>query len=340
MIQSLTATGFRCFREIRVEPLTRVNLFVGENNAGKTSLLEAVELLAAGGVQGLARSAVRRGEQILARSEAREYKDHLVDPSHLFYGHELRLGASFKIWGGERRVRCTVEQASKSDTLIRTLLFESDRSDTNERLTISPLGGVLPPPRWMDEEQSPRVNFLAAEATDVAHLGQLWDALVLTPEEQEVIESLRVIEPRLERLAFLSESRGPSVPLVKLKDSEKRLPLGSLGGGLRHLLALVLHLLSARGGFLLADEIDTGLHYSVMVDMWRLLIDSAKRLDVQVFATTHSLDCVRALARLRKKDPKAAAEVTVHRVEKDAPRTVVYDADEIVVAADSQIEVR
>ena len=56
MIQSLTASGFRCFREILVEPLTRVNLFVGENNAGKTSLLEAVELLAVGGVEGLARS--------------------------------------------------------------------------------------------------------------------------------------------------------------------------------------------------------------------------------------------------------------------------------------------
>jgi len=64
MIRKLTATGFRCFREIRVEPLTRVNLFVGANNAGKTSLLEAVELVAVGGVEGLVRSAVRRGEQI------------------------------------------------------------------------------------------------------------------------------------------------------------------------------------------------------------------------------------------------------------------------------------
>lgn len=312
--------------------LDAVNLFVGENNAGKTSLLEAVELLAVGEAKGLARSPERRGEKILIRSDVQEkFKDHLIDPSHLFFGHDLRLRTSFEIHGtGATKswVRCTVKEESRSDTLMRILHFESGPSDTTDFLTISPAGGVVPPPRhW--PETSPRVNFLAADAGDLNHLGQLWDALVLTPEEQDVIESLRVIEPRIERVAFRA-----SAPVVKLRDLEVVLPLGSLGGGMRHLLALVLNLLSARGGFLLVDEIDTGLHYSVMVDMWRLLIESAKRIDVQVFVTTHSLDCVRALARLRKKYPETAAEVTVHRVEKDAARTVVYDVDEIVVAAD------
>jgi len=338
MIQSLTAIGFRCFREIRVEPLTRVNLFVGENNAGKTSLLEAVELLAVGEAKGLARSAVRRGEEILIRPDVQEkFKDHRIDPSHLFFGHDLRLRTFFEIRGAgvaERWVRCTVEEGSRSDTLIRTLHFESGPSDTTDFLTISPAGGVVAPsPHWPGT--SPRVNFLAADAGELTHLNELWDALVLTPEEQEVVESLQIVEPRIERVAFRA-----SAPVVKLKDLEVVLPLGSLGGGMRHLLALVLNLLSARGGSLLVDEIDTGLHYSVMVDMWRLLIESAKRIDVQVFVTTHSLDCVRALARLRKQYPETAAEVTVHRVEKDAAKTVVYDVDEIVIAADSHIEVR
>jgi hypothetical protein len=161
--------------------------------------------------------------------------------------------------------------------------------------------------------------------------------LVLTPEEEEAIRALRIIEPLIERVAYLSESSGF---VVNLKSSKPRLPLGSLGGGLKHFLALVLNLLSARGGFLLVDEIDTGLHYSVMLDMWRLLVETAKRLDVQVFATTHGLDCVRALARLRNRYPDTAAEVTVHRVEKGSPKTVVYDTDEIVIAAEHHIEVR
>ncbi len=206
---------------------------------------------------------------------------------------------------------------------------------------VSPLGGVLSPPQAQTRVRTLRVNFLAAESIHEDRLGQLWDALVLTPEEEEIIESLRIVEPQVERLAFLAEGRGTSANiLLKLKGLKQRVPLGSLGGGMRHLLALVLNLLSARGGVLLVDEIDTGLHYSVMVDMWRLIVETARRLDVQVLATTHSLDCVRALARLRKKYPELAAEVTVHRVEKDASKTVVYDADEIVIAAESQLEVR
>jgi putative AbiEii toxin of type IV toxin-antitoxin system/AAA ATPase-like protein len=345
MLKSLTIKGFRCFRELRVEPLTRVNLFVGKNNSGKTSLLEAAELLAIGGIEGLVRSAVRRDERVLPRLEPGEevFKEYTIDPSHLFFGHRLKVGDSFKIENDKGDwIQCTVALASYQDAerpalvLTRGVGVLVNLVKGLPPLTISPSGGVLPPPRWMSEE-NPRVNFLAAEAIDVANLGELWDLLVLTPQEQEVTEALRVLDSQIERLAFLSESQRI---FLKLKGGDQRLPLGSLGGGVRHLLALVLHLFSARGGFLLVDEIDTGLHYSVMVDMWRLVVETAKRLDVQVLATTHSLDCVRALARLRNKYPETAEEVRVHRVDKEASKTVVYDMDEIVVAAESHIEVR
>jgi len=346
MIQSLTAVGFRCFREIRVEPLTRVNLFVGENNAGKTSLLEAVELVAVGGVEGLTRSAMRRGEKILVKSENGErFKDHIVDLAHLFFGHDLRVG-SFEIRGHDqpdRWVKCKVRTYDTETWPGEALFFEShitEQQNLGQNLTLSPQGGVIAPPSRSLQQPKAKVQFVAADSIDPAHLDQPWSDLVLTSGEDEVIRSLQVIEPNLERLAFVGDLGGSRVPLVRLKGFGQRLHLGSLGGGLRHFLALVLNLLSAREGFLLVDEIDTGLHYSVMVDMWRLLAESAKRLDVQVFATTHSLDCVRALARLRKKQPEIAAEITVHRVEKGAQRTIAYDADEIVVAADSHIEVR
>jgi hypothetical protein len=349
MLKTLTIKGFRCFREFQVESLTRVNLFVGKNSSGKTSILDAAELAAIGSIEGLARSSARRGEQILSPAvltpAEEKYSEHVVDPSHLFLGHDLHVGKAFTIKSvGEvtRHVQCTVEHASNLDTIILTLRFVSHLTpkDQADRLTISPAGGVLPPPRRR-AEANPPVNFLKAEAIDTLSLNQLWDRVVLTPEEETVISALRIIEPQVDRLAFLGRDRNsPPIILAKLLNLEQRLPLATLGGGMEHMLAIALHLSSAKKGFLLVDEIDTGLHYSVMVDMWRLVIETAKRLDIQVFATTHSLDCVRALARLRKKYPRSADEVTVHRVEKDASTTIVYDADEIVIAAESHVEVR
>jgi energy-coupling factor transporter ATP-binding protein EcfA2 len=347
MISNLTITGFRAFRELRVDPLTRVNLFVGKNNAGKTSILEAVELVVSGTIGALPRILFRRGEEILPSEE--EHGTEL-DPAHLFYGRSLHVGNRFSIIGGGKKTRevgCRV-LVEEPDALFPslTLVFGSHADPDLKFIRLSPENGIpfmTPTRRYPGSlaASDPPVNFLGTEPAQASRLGQLWDSLVLTPEEQGVVESLRIIEPDLERIAFLSENRGSlSSILLKLAESEQRLPLGSFGDGSKRLLALSLNLLSARKGFLLVDEIDTGLHHSVMIDMWKLVIETAKRLDVQVFATTHSLDCVHALAWVQEQNPDLAAEVTLHRIEKDAPATIVYNMDEIAIAERGQIEVR
>jgi len=359
LLPSLSITGFRGFSKLRVDPLTRVNLFVGTNNAGKTSILEAAELLAVGSAVGFLRSPARRGERILTtREERRSVNDIEWDVSHLFHGHDLRIGGSFRVSADpDYWVQCDViEQSAREiedqqrqllplepDEVVPALLF---KSHSEERvLRISPFGGISDFLRLRGIsstlEASSRVNFLGTEANGPLQLSQLWDAIVLTPEEQGIVSALQIVEPTIERIAFAGEpNRSSRSIFLKLTGTRQRLPLGSTGDGLKRLLALALHLFSAQGGYLLVDEIDTGLHYTVMVDMWKLVIETAKRLDIQVLATTHSLDCVRALARLRNRYPELAAEVTLHRVEKNASSTVVYDTDEIVIAADGHIEVR
>lgn len=350
MLKNLTISGFRTFRELHVDRLTRVNLFVGTNNAGKTSILEAAEVLTIGRAQGLFRSPRRRGEEILA-SDERERPTHEADPSHLFHGHEISPGACFSVSGDgdiQRFLRCEIseEKGGRQGTLfpieVAALSLHLRSHLAESLLALSPFGGLLRTD-WQTfaSEINPPVHFLGTEEVNARRLGQLWDAVVLTPEEEGVTEALRIIEPGIERIAFLSDS--PRVArniFLKLSDSEQRLPLGSVGDGLKRLLALALHLFSAKGGFLLVDEIDTGLHHTVMVNMWKLVIETARRLDVQVLATSHSLDCVHALAWVREQNPDLASDVTMHRVEKDATKTVAFTSDELLIAAQHHLELR
>ena len=125
MLKTLTIKGFRCFREPRVEPLTRVNLFVGKNGSGKTSLLDAAELVAIGSVEGLVGSAVRRGELIdspaVLTPAEEKYSEHVVNPRTPLLGHELKAGKTFRIEAeGEaaRSVECRVEHARPNGTMI------------------------------------------------------------------------------------------------------------------------------------------------------------------------------------------------------------------------------
>jgi AAA15 family ATPase/GTPase len=67
-----------------------------------------------------------------------------------------------------------------------------------------------------------------------------------------------------------------------------------MGDGMRRILTLAITEIVAEGGVLLVDEIDTGLYYRAQTNLWRLLIQTAQRLNVQIFATTHSWDCVKS----------------------------------------------
>ena len=368
MLDTLRINGFRTFKEYAVEDLGRVNLFVGRNNSGKTTILEAAEmLLAADSAAALVGSAMRRGEMHVQREKDRP--DRYVDVSHLFCGHICDIGASFRISGAESdghlEMACEVYPAEGARDAGGELFSELDIGEPSLSLSIRHSRGEKPVTfplvlsgavsldvvrrqslRPSPEERPVSVSFVRSEALDSVELQEFWDSIALTEEEPNVIESLRILEPRIDRIAFLGSRSyyryGASSGgiYIKLRDLDDRIPLGSLGDGIRHLLTLSLAVSRSRHGVVMVDEIDTGLHHSVMSDMWRVLISTAERLDVQVFATTHSLDCVRSLAWLANTQPDLCRGTRMHRVDSERPRTVVYSPDEISTAAAQHVELR
>lgn len=375
MLPNLLIERFRGFSELNISKLSRVNLFVGTNNVGKTSILEAAEILALGTPGALLRSPQRRRElvQFETYREAEQASSIRteIDFSHLFLGHLVDAGAWFSLrCDGDSSfwVRCEIIQATvgresqvfRVDSFRQARLFDDGEEEElgaegssdlvphlsfeshlgKQRVRMHTLARRPLMSRWQ-VDPGPPVNFIGIETPGLHYLGELWSPVALKPEELQVIQALRIIEPRIERVALLPEGRAAAPSFfLKLEGSEHRLPLGSVGDGLKRLLTLALHLVSAKRGYLLVDEIDTGLHYSVMENMWRLVIETARRLDVQVLATTHSLDCVRALAWVQEQYPELATGVMLHRVEAGNPETVSYTAEELATAARHHIEVR
>lgn len=365
MMTTLRIHDFRCFRKLSVEGLTRVSLLVGANNAGKSSVLEAAELVLGGtSPAALLRSPSKRGETVRMRQPG--FIRHYTQVNHLFRGHTPEPGSSFELEGilgdGSRFFSCKVipRPSGKLEGDEETLPPEHLRPGPNLALSISadwmgPDAYVFPMVGYGVRDhllfnavtkpaigKTWKVQFMGTAAPPLSDLLELWDDVVLTPEEEKTTDALQIIEPDIERLAALSRSSletGGGM-FVKLKGSDERIPLGSMGEGIKRLLALSLNLVSSAGGYLLVDEIDTGLHHSVMTRMWRLMVEAARRLDVQVLATTHSLDCVRALASLYEESPNVRDLISLHRIERGAEASVPYSADEILAAAQHQMELR
>ena len=368
MLTRLEIAGFRAFHRLTMDGLTRVNLVVGRNNSGKTSVLEAVELLARGGdPRSLLNVLERRGEWVSFDKDERS----VPSPRHLFHGHAMGIGSRFEITGtdskGHRGVACDValkRVPEGEDQDLRTPLFDLEpppealtpmslrvRATPSERqvaVDLSPTTGGLTRWRslyggWADAD-APPVQVLLTDGRWTEDLSGLWDQVTLTPREDDVLRLLQVIHPDVERLSFTSggpqHKRSDPAVFLKLRSQDQRVPLGTMGDGLKRLLGLGLHAVQAGGGYLLVDEIDTGLHHSTLERAWALLTEAARRLDFQVFATTHSWDCVRALGWLVEDRPELASLVSLHRVDVSEETTTRYSGEEVLNAARHEIEVR
>ncbi len=331
-------------RSFRLNNLKRVNLLVGANNCGKTTVLEALELLGSRSAADIKLRALlrRRGEALLGKNGD---GDREFDIRHLFRGHKIQIGSWFQIEGKAQdspQDFCRVEIRQSKKWLSAHLSFSGGSGDN--RLT--DLGGLGPTidlnrERW---NEAARVQYIGTASVSAKDLEDLWESIALTPGEEILIKALKAIEPDLERIAFVGFGSMPRSAerggfMVRRRGSYQPVPIGSLGDGIWRMFTTVMAGLRASGGFLLVDEIDTGLHYSAMADLWKTAAKMSQEADIQVFATTHSYDCVYSLASLVA-EGKHPGVFSIHRIEPDRGESVALSEDEIAILAERDIEIR
>lgn len=378
MISTLQLESYRGFASYGFRGLKRVNLLVGKNNCGKTSVLEALHVLATGNDAPwvLAEHALERGEVTVRRGT--ETVKLFPNISHFFHGHRLAADSRFKIsatsggrvevavlatngtpgaqargraWHIDVRVgRGPYSKPYPSGLLLRTDtdgaladrwfedVAESERDASRMRVTRD---GEL----WVsfsekDIEHLASMPYLSMDSLDFRQIRARWDSVLAEGEETHVNDALRILDPTIRDIVFLSEYSGRGGIMVGHEGQQHRVPLGSHGAGMRRLLALALVLSCNADGVALIDEIDIGLHYSLLGEMWKMVVETAVRRNVQVFATTHSWDCVKGLAWLCENHPELGGEVSVQKISTELDSAVGLGAEQITAAVDSGVEVR
>lgn len=363
MIRNLKLKAYRSFESYELRDLARVNLLVGKNNCGKTSILEAVHFLVSGGDPHVLRTiAQQRGEERGGRDRYR-----VTDISHFMFGHRFVPGFSFSISSDNRPkfVRVSVGEYTGDLDYYQRPMFDGDVEDKDVNdadllavhITSSGIKDPLVIPATVDGSLhlDPRamrivgfdgmsampVGFVTAASLSVDVMRGMWDSLVRERREAEVVDALKLVEHNIDSVHFLGANgyRGGDI-VLGLQDSGQRNPIGSHGDGIRRLLALALSLTQLSGGVLLVDEIDTGLHWTILEGLWKLVIEQAARTNIQVFATTHSHDCIRGLASLTTSHPHLASEFTVQKVERELAHAVAFDSGDVERAIDHEIELR
>ena len=213
-----------------------------------------------------------------------------------------------------------------------------DRSRYLRRLRLQEVSG-WPFPRLVTESLGPHIP-------DNDALARYWDQITLTDAEQVAFEALELASGKRVRGAAVVADRGGYRPgfrdrlVIGLADQEQRVPLRRLGEGSVRLFGLALALANCRGGVLLIDEIENGIHYGIMPQMWRIILRLARENAVQVVATTHGWDCVWALANVAISEEEE--DIVAVRIEEmnNGMRLTEFDERDFGEIAKQHLEIR
>lgn len=150
----------------------------------------------------------------------------------------------------------------------------------------------------------------------------IWSRISLTEMEDIILDALQIIDKRTQKFNFVKINSNTYQPMVLLEGEDYKVPISEMGDGMTHVLNIIIALLDCANGILLLDEAESGLHYATQNQLWEMIFDLAKKYNVQVFASTHSNDCIKAFAEADSKGEDALV-MRLER-EKDSVSAVYY----------------
>jgi len=346
MLEKLHIKHFRCFEEFSIEKLTRINLISGKNNVGKTALLEAIFLFF--GYKNpdiFIKTSMLRGVLLTSFSPD-------VTWEHLFYNKDMDSAINISILDNEKEFLLTIQKD-------RSFALSNLSVPINQE--IRPLSGGYPL----------KISFKFEKNLDVGHIVPLQNAITATwknpiiqtklpivqyiginndntqslvfrfgqveksGKKNILINILQKLDADLEDLTTIVDE---SPRLYAKKKNGPLLPLAAMGNGLSRLLQILCAMLEKPNGIILIDEIEAGFHFSFMPKLWEAIEKLANEMDVQIFATTHSLECLHSLLDANV-DKKNITYTRLGKV-KETIRPFHFNGEELDYAISQNMEIR
>jgi AAA15 family ATPase/GTPase len=344
--------NFKRFDSFEMENLGQFNLLVGDNNVGKTSVLEGL-LFSSDGDSSLAHLF-----QTLLHRKLIIVNNHKVlanlNDDNLWKLLFKNIDTTLKVnttYGDER-------ETINWEIVEHQALTESDWKTINRKGYRNDGVTVFKKGLRVSSEYDIDYNFYPFSHTTNEEIGMNWGYIPFIPTNlgysldlldfyykkinadkdlrREFESNLRTFIPKLEETRTQKMLNDLDFICVSLEEDNGLYPITRFGDGVVKLTRVLLEILMAKGNRLMIDEIETGIHFSRLKEFWKTVITLCKKYDVQLFATTHSLECqryfVEALNELGKDFQNDARNISLVEDTNGDIKSVTFDFNQFEFA--------
>ena len=346
-LASFEAVHYRGIDGLSLAPLSQANLVTGVNGIGKTALLEAIWLFTG-----------RYNPMLLWNANVQRSTSPVLDPVARLSGGKLELHGEEN--GTSHQLKCIFEKAAdiarpaaigNAPEQNLAQLPVAGRIDTylgGERAS-GRIGGLQPTPWGMVTHENPvppatRPNCIIEGTRFQLDMSgeylQRYSDMVRENHKEELTNAVNLILPKVTGVEILTDETGVSY-LSAVTTDGVRLPLHDLGGGVVRLSRLLLSFFTSRDGLLLADEMENGIHHSVLREVWIFARRWMHEWKVQFVATTHSAECIEAAMAVFADAPE---DLSIHNLfmneETGKIEAATFTGEALEGARDLDLEVR
>lgn len=347
-LSKLFIEEFRGIKNLKIDRMNKVNIVVGDNNCGKTSLLEAIELLGSSQLAGDAYWVARQRE-ILSQSSNSLYENFMCMFPHDVREWEIKISGTYnrqeilyRIQGKQKKILIEGKDQIGEMEIGRIYPVPVDKQTEEFEGTISLVCGTEKKQEAIKINPYTRATgTLMAENRDInikyvapfEHLkGSVISEIVRNEKYKEIcIHALQLFDKDIvDMMIFKNELDNSAVEYLRHKKLGD-MPLASFGDGIKKVLVLANAIIQAAGGILLIDEIETAIHKKYFEDIFGFIVKACRAYHVQAFITTHSIEAVDGLLATQRYEQQTENDdinvITLKRGEQETLSRVLSGRD-------------
>jgi len=312
-LNSLSIKNFRGINNLELNSLSNINILVGDNNCGKTSVLEAISLFQNPlEINNILTSCCKRGRDIISifdlflemfpRENINKNIEIVSSINSVLYNLNINGKLIERI--NPNLYRCIENDEYFDENCFESRIFkgrikvkknmevinekEINLSEEKIQSTLGDLSNQI-------------INMVYVSPYDYLYNRLIDDTInvIKSGEKEEVIKLLKILDNNIEDFNVLKSKNKPSSIYIK-HSKYGFMSLSSFGDGVKKILTLASAVVSAKNGILLIDEIETAIYKNILNDVFGWLINACKIYKVQLIATTHSLEVIDAFIQTSK----------------------------------------